>query len=181
MKFIFACWLILLVGGIMAQNPPAAPPSSKRAAIEGMVTRDPDSEPVKKALIELIAENQVEGGNYTATTGPDGTFRVENILPGRYHLFAERSGFLETDKNHGRSDGRVLTLTAGQLLKDLRIRLQAARPSEAARLQTRKIELPRSNVTDMPIDPFRLGDGLETIAASPQRDMTTTQSLDGWC
>jgi len=126
MKLVFACWLILLVGGTVAQNPSAASPSSKRAAIEGMVTRDPDSEPVKKALIELIAENQAEGGNYTVTTGPNGTFRIENILPGRYHLFAERSGFLETDKSHGRSDGRVLTLTTGQLLKDLHIRLQAA-------------------------------------------------------
>jgi protocatechuate 3,4-dioxygenase beta subunit len=126
MKLVFACWLILLVGGTLAQNPSAATPSSKRAAIEGTVTRDPDSEPVKKALIELIAENQAEGGNYTATTGSDGIFRIDNILPGRYHLFAERSGFIETDKSHGRSDGRVLTLTTGQLLKDLHIRLQAA-------------------------------------------------------
>jgi hypothetical protein len=41
-------------------------------------------------------------------------------------LFAERTGFLEVDKHSVRSDGRVLTLTAGQELKDLRIRLQAA-------------------------------------------------------
>jgi protocatechuate 3,4-dioxygenase beta subunit len=100
--------------------------SRSRASIEGIVTKDPTSETVKKALIELIAENQAEGGDYTATTGADGTFRIENILPGRYHLFAERTGFLEADKNHGRSEGRVLTLSAGQLLKDIHIRLQAA-------------------------------------------------------
>ena len=96
--------------------------SRSRVSIEGIVTKDPTSEPVKKALIELIAENQAEGGDYTATTGPDGTFRIENILPGRYHLFAERTGLLETDKNHG----QVLTLTAGQSVQDLHIRLQAA-------------------------------------------------------
>ena len=47
-------------------------------------------------------------------------------MPGRYHLFAERTGLLEVDKHRARADGRVLTLAAGQELKDLRIRLQAA-------------------------------------------------------
>ncbi len=97
-----------------------------RAVIEGIVTREPGSEPVKKALIELIAENQAEGGDYTAASGPDGGFHIEGIVPGRYHLFAERTGLLEVDKHHARSDGRVLTLAAGQEMKDLRIRLQSA-------------------------------------------------------
>src|ERR1700758_1670129 len=100
--------------------------AKSRAAIEGIVTRDPDSQPVKKALIELIADNQAQAGNYTTLTGPDGAFRIENITPGRYHLFAERSGFLDTDKQRGRTDGRILTLTAGQEIKDLHLRLQAA-------------------------------------------------------
>jgi Carboxypeptidase regulatory-like domain len=103
----------------------AAKPAS-RAVIEGVVTKEPGSEPVKKALIELIAENQAEGGDYTAISGPDGGFHIEGILPGRYHLFAERTGLLEVDKHRARADGRVLTLTAGQEVKDLRIRLQAA-------------------------------------------------------
>ncbi len=97
-----------------------------RAVIEGIVTKEPGSEPVKKALIELIAENQAEGGDYTAVSGPDGGFQIEGIRPGRYHLFAERTGLLEVDKHRVRADGRVLTLSGGQELKDLRIRLQAA-------------------------------------------------------
>jgi hypothetical protein len=104
----------------------AATKPASRAVIEGIVTKEPGSEPVKKALIELIAENQVEGGDYTAISGPDGGFHIEGILPGRYHLFAERTGLLEVDKHRARADGRVLTLTAGQEVKDLRIRLQAA-------------------------------------------------------
>ncbi len=91
-----------------------------------MVTKDPGSEPLKKALIELIAESQSDGSNYTALTGVDGGFRIENIVPGRYHLFVERTGFQEIDKHRRRAEGRVLTLTAGQELKDLVIRLQAA-------------------------------------------------------
>jgi hypothetical protein len=110
-----------LSGSALAQDA-----AKSRATIEGIVTRDPDSQPVKKALIELIAENQAQGGNYTTVTGPDGGFRIENIAPGRYHLFAERSGLLDTDKQRGRTDGRILALAAGQELKDLHLRLQAA-------------------------------------------------------
>lgn len=103
------------------------PAAKTRASIEGIVTKDPDSQPVKKAVIELIAENQAEAGNYTAVTGPDGAFRIENILPGRYHLFAEHTGLLDSDRHRAtRTDGRILVLTAGQELKDLHVRLQAA-------------------------------------------------------
>jgi Carboxypeptidase regulatory-like domain len=110
--------------GQVAEGATAKP--SSRAAIEGTVTKEPGSEPLKKALIELIAENQAEGGDYTAVSGADGSFRIEGVVPGRYHLFAERTGLLEVDKHRTRSDGRVLSLSAGQELKDLQIRLQAA-------------------------------------------------------
>jgi protocatechuate 3,4-dioxygenase beta subunit len=110
-----------LSGSTLAQDA-----AKSRATILGIVTHDPDSQPVKKALIELIAENQAQGGNYTTVTGPDGGFRIENIAPGRYHLFAERTGLLDTDKQRGRTDGRILTLASGQELKELHLRLQAA-------------------------------------------------------
>jgi len=132
MKLVFAhrlmLWLVilLLAAGGAAQTVGTAQKAAVRATIEGLVTKDPGGEPVKKALIELIAENQAEGGDYTAVTGANGVFHVEGILPGRYRLFIERTGFLEVDKHHARSDGRVLTLGSGQLLKDVHIRLQAA-------------------------------------------------------
>ena len=122
MKLAFALLLSFsLSGSLLAQDS-----ATKRATIEGIVIKDPDSQAVKKALIELIAENQSEAGNYTAITGADGTFRMESILPGRYHLFAERTGLLDTDKQRGHTDGRIITLTAGQELKDVRLHLQAA-------------------------------------------------------
>jgi hypothetical protein len=123
-------WLVVVVASALsAQSPPASPAQTStlaRATLSGIVAKDPGSEPVKKALIELIAESQTDGGNYTALTGIDGGFRIENIVPGRYRLFVERTGFQEVNKNHRRTDGRVLTLTAGQELKDLIIKLQAA-------------------------------------------------------
>ena len=127
MKPALTCLVILLLGvNVEAQTPSSVAKGPSRAVIEGIVTKEPGSEPLKKAVIELIAENQAEGGDYTAVSAADGSFRIVDILPGRYHLFAERAGWLEIDKHRARSDGRVLTLAAGQEVKDLTIRLQAA-------------------------------------------------------
>jgi len=123
-------WLVVAAAAALSLQSPtssaAQTSTSARAVIAGIVTKDPGSEPVKKALIELITESQSDGGNYTALTGVDGGFHIENIVPGRYRLFVERSGYQEIDKHQRRSEGRVLTLGAGQELKDLVIRLQAA-------------------------------------------------------
>jgi len=122
MKSIAAFLMVLVLSAMVV----AQAPSAARARLEGIVTKEPGSEPVKKALIELIAENQAEGSDYTAITGPDGAFQIEGIVPGRYHLFAERTGMLELEKHHAHSEGRILTLSAGQELKNLQIQLQAA-------------------------------------------------------
>jgi hypothetical protein len=122
-------WFVVLAVALSAQSSPSSAAQGSqpaRATLSGIVTKDPGSEPVKKALIELIAESQSDGGNYTAVTGVDGSFRMENILPGRYRMFVERPGFQEIDKHHRRTEGRTLALAAGQEMKDLVIHLQAA-------------------------------------------------------
>ncbi len=126
-------WLVVLAAALSAQSLPSSSSSSAaqsstpaRATLSGIVAKDPGSEPVKKALIELIAESQSDGGNYTAVTGVDGSFRIENIVPGRYRMFVERPGFQEIDKHHRRTEGRTLALSAGQEMKDFVIHLQAA-------------------------------------------------------
>lgn len=126
MKFLSISLCVGLLAAFAIAQDADRTSSIQRAVIQGIVTKDPGGEPVKKVLVELIAENQKEGGNYTALTGADGTFRLDNILPGRYRLFAEHSGFLDVDKHHARSEGRVLALKAGEEVKDLQIRLQAA-------------------------------------------------------
>jgi hypothetical protein len=140
-KSVFECLLliVLVAGATFAQenssavfssqtfSPPYSPSThSNHAILRGIVTKDSDSVPLKKALIELIADSQNDGRNYTALSGADGSFRIEDVVPGRYRLFAERSGYQEIDKHRVRSEGRLLTLSAGQEVSDLTIRLQAA-------------------------------------------------------
>jgi cobalamin biosynthesis protein CobD/CbiB len=64
-------WLVVAAAALSAQNLPSSSsgaqgPATTRASLSGLVTKDPGTEPVKKAIIELIAESQSDGGNYTA-------------------------------------------------------------------------------------------------------------------
>jgi hypothetical protein len=119
--------IVLAVATLWSQSTPSAQTTAPSfATLSGIVIKESGSEPLKKAIIELIAETQTDGANYTAITAADGAFRIENISPGRYRLFVERTGYQEIDRHHRRAEGRVLTLTAGQELKDIVIRLQAA-------------------------------------------------------
>ena len=123
MKPLIVSLMITLLAATAKGQISGAVKSSSNAAIAGIVVKNPGSEPVRKAVIELIAENQSDGADYTTVSAADGTFRIEGIAPGRYHLFAERTGLLEAGKQ---SNGRVLTLVAGQELADLQIHLQAS-------------------------------------------------------
>jgi hypothetical protein len=154
MKLIFSylpkmLFVVLLAAVAAAQTPPAPGKPLDNAVIDGTVVKDPGSEPVKKAVIELIAEiiPGEPGGNHTAVTGVDGKFHIEGILPGRYHLFVERTGFLEVSRHHTRSEGRVLTLTAGQELKDIEIRLQSAAVVQGRVVDEDGDPLPNTQVT----------------------------------
>lgn len=133
--------MLALASGAAAQTAAVPSKPASTAAIDGIVIKKPDGEPVKKVLIELIAENQNTGGDYTAVTAADGSFHIGGILPGRYHLFAERTGLLEREKSGGDAVGRVLSFAPGQELKDVQIRLQAA-------------AVVRGRVTDEDGDPF---------------------------
>src|SRR6202795_4585641 len=101
-----------------AQEPlPAA-----HASIAGTVVKEPGSQPLKKVLVQVIAENQKECGNYTASTDADGHFHIENVLPGRYRIFTERTGFVGVNEHGLKSDVNVFTVLAEQSVDDLLFR-----------------------------------------------------------
>ncbi len=122
---ICICVLALVASGI-AQTHANEPKVPAKASLQGSVVKEPSGEPLKKAIIELIAENQEEGGNYTATSDADGHFRIPDIQPGRYRIFVERTGYIEVDEKNRRSEGFIVSLEAGQELKDQLLRMLAA-------------------------------------------------------
>src|SRR5258707_8745886 len=94
-------------------------PAAHASSIAGTVLKEPGSQPLKKVLVQVVAENQKEGGNYTASTDADGHFHIENVVPGRYRIFIERAGFVGVNEHGLKSDTNVLTVQAGHGVEDL--------------------------------------------------------------
>ncbi len=116
--------LAIIVVSLLAIAEPGRPQISvtgktpPKATLAGTVVKEPGGEPIRKAVVELIAEDQQEAGNFTATSDPDGHFSIGEIPPGRYHLFVERPGYIEVDKQQRRSQGVALSFDAGETVKD---------------------------------------------------------------
>lgn len=97
--------------------------TSKPASIAGTVVKEPGSQPLKKVLLQIVPEGQKQGGNYTASTDADGHFHLENVTPGRYSIFLERTGFVGVNRRGLKSDVNVVTVQAGQSMEDLLFRM----------------------------------------------------------
>ncbi len=127
LAILSACVLALtLAASAHGQTTAADPKAPAKASLQGNVVKEPVGDPLKKAIIEVIAENQEEGGNYTATSDQDGHFKITDIQPGRYRIFVERTGYIEVDEKRRRSEGMLISLDAGQDLKDQTLRMLAA-------------------------------------------------------
>src|SRR5258708_3159413 len=74
--------------------------------------------------MHLFAEDQKQGGNYTADTDSDGRFRIEKIQPGRYRLLLEKTGFHQIDLHGHAAESSILTIQPGQEINDLLFQMQ---------------------------------------------------------
>ncbi len=133
MRYIAVFFSYCLLLPAHAPSPSGAPNSSAPAApvkpedkctIEGAVLNAVTGEAVKKVSVML---RSVNGGNTSsaAATDASGHYRFDNIDPGRYFLSADRTGFVPQQygaKGPSRP-GTMLTLTAGQSIKDAAFKL----------------------------------------------------------
>src|SRR5208282_812007 len=87
------------------------------------VVKEPGSQPLKKVLVQVVAEDQKQGGNYTATTDGDGHFHIENVVAGRYRLYLEKAGLVEVNGRGFKTDTNVFTVQAGRPVEDLLFRM----------------------------------------------------------
>jgi len=101
----------------------SAQDSAPAPSITGTVVKEPGSQPLKKVLVQVVAEDQKQGGNYTATTDADGHFHIENVVPGRYRLYLEKTGLVEVNGRGLKSDTNVFTVQAGQGVEDIVFRM----------------------------------------------------------
>jgi protocatechuate 3,4-dioxygenase beta subunit len=116
-------YFLVLVLGIVAWATAQQATPANTASIEGIVAKEPGSEPLKKVLLQVIAEDQADGSNYTATTDSDGRFRVEKMAAGHYRVYLEKTGYVEINSRGGKSDGHLLSLRDGEAIKDLSLQM----------------------------------------------------------
>jgi protocatechuate 3,4-dioxygenase beta subunit len=112
----------LLLSALLA-SARAPVPAANTSSIAGTVVKEPGGQPLKKVLVQVAAEDQKQGGNYSATTDADGHFRIENVAPGRYRLFLEKTGLVEVNGRGFKADGNVFTVQAGHGVEDLLFRM----------------------------------------------------------
>jgi hypothetical protein len=112
---------IFLLSAVLLASAQESVPAPKPSAIAGTVVQEPGSRPLKKVLVQVIAE--VQGETYTGSTDADGHFHIENVVPGRYRIFLERTGFVGVNGRGLKSDVNVVTVQAGQSLEDLLFRM----------------------------------------------------------
>ena len=115
-RLVLVVCVLSFVTRIQAQHA-VSPPNT--ATLAGTVVKEPGSQPLKKVLLHLIAEDQKQGGNYTADTDSEGYFRIEKVNPGRYRLLLEKTGFHQVNLRGHQSEGSILSVQPGQEANDL--------------------------------------------------------------
>jgi hypothetical protein len=119
--------LVLVILGLLSSFLPATAQQDGRpantASIEGIVIKEPGSEPLKKVLLQVIAEDQNGGSNYTATTDSDGRFRIEKMAGGRYRIYLEKTGYVEINSHGRKSEGHFVSIRDGEEIKDFSLQM----------------------------------------------------------
>ncbi len=108
-----------LAFGQTTQVPPAS-----TGSVEGTVVNASTREPLKKAWVTMRKEGgQAPGTTLGNLTDATGRFALKNVEPGRYHLSAERNGFVR--QMHGQqgpdSPETILNISPGQAIRDIQI------------------------------------------------------------
>jgi protocatechuate 3,4-dioxygenase beta subunit len=126
------CLFCMLLSASLSAQPAQDSPANaaaRTAHLEGQVLSQA-GEPLRKATLRLnpyYGDHSSNAVSYMDTTDGAGKFVFEGVLPGRYMLSADRTGFLP--QNYGvrgaanSSAGSVLTLAAGEIMKDLNFKL----------------------------------------------------------
>ena len=96
-----------------------------KATLEGSVVNRITGQVLKNVHLVLQPEGRSAAGERSASTSANGAFQILNVDPGKYRLFAERSGYdpqYYTSSGLSIYQGTILTMDSGSALKDLSIK-----------------------------------------------------------
>ncbi|HJT01931.1 MAG TPA: carboxypeptidase-like regulatory domain-containing protein [Terriglobales bacterium] len=116
---------------LASQAVSSQPDESKQnlCTVAGRVVTAAEGTPLKSARVMLMAENsgQREPRTYGVTTDASGVFVLKNVAPGRYRLFAERTGYVSQQyRSSDTQSGALLGLQPRQQVSDILFRLVLA-------------------------------------------------------
>ncbi len=118
-----ACLGMILTACCLAQ----LPLSTEKASVSGSVS-SVAGDPLRRVTLRLSplpaargSSMEVPVSNATAETDSQGNFTFDEVVPGRYMLQAERTGFLNAGYSNAR--GPVLTINPGQKTTDIVIKM----------------------------------------------------------
>lgn len=146
------------VGGPVMPAGPAAPldPNAKPGAIEGKVIHSITGEPVRKVNLTLRGNRPELGAGSALSTDAEGKFRFENVMPGAYTLFAEKTGFIRQPYNARKvatmMGGTPLNITSGQEIKNLEFAL-----TPQGLISGKVIDEDGEPVARVSVTPYKLG------------------------
>ena len=118
----------LLAWPVRAQSPRTLPaPKQDQCRLSGMVVKLAGSEPLRKARVRLQSVDEPTH-SIAVVTDEAGRFELKGLDPGHYRLTASRLGYVTSEYGQRKASdpGAVLTLRAGQEMKDLLFRLVPA-------------------------------------------------------
>jgi len=122
---LVAPWLFLSLLSQQKNPQPVAPVPP--ASVEGVVLSATTGDPLRKAWVSL-RRAEGRGRSQNAMTDASGRFTLKDIDPGRYMLSVDRNGF--ASQMYGQREptgpGTVLTLSPGQAIRDIEIRMTPA-------------------------------------------------------
>lgn len=116
--FLFAA------ASLVAQQAPApavAPP--RTPVVSGKVINTAGGEGVRKATVLLRSQNGPNGISYAAEADGNGSFRIEDVDPGKYAVSAERQGFMLHVSGAPGAPPPTITVEKDQPVEGVTIRL----------------------------------------------------------
>jgi len=125
-KFMVRWLSIALSGLVFAATSPSqtdAPKEAQKQSIQGKVVEAKSGQPIRKVNVEVFGGTGQSNGRHSATTSADGTFAIEDMMPGRYTVTLEHPGFVQAVASGGQG---TFTLQPGQSLSGLVFRMQSA-------------------------------------------------------